>query len=89
MKKVYFFYADPGHGWLKVKLSELVKLNILHEISQYSYLRKDDVYLEEDCDLAILCNIIRNLGTELKFIEKTSNKDSKIRSYERFCYENK
>lgn len=77
-------YNDPGHAWGKVKRSILESLDIAQHISRYSYQYKDNVYLEEDDDLAILCNIIRNQGTALKFIEKTSNKSSKIRSYERF-----
>jgi hypothetical protein len=83
MKKVYDFYADPGHGWLKVKLSELVKLNILHEISQYSYIRKDDVYLEEDCDLSVF---MKAKGIDIKFREHHSNKSSKIRNYNRLMF---
>lgn len=78
-------YSDPGHAWGKVKRSILESLDIAQHISRYSYQYKDNVYLEEDVDLAILCNIILKQDTRIKFIEKTSNKSSKIRNYERYC----
>lgn len=80
-------YSDPGHAWGKVKRSVLESLDIAQHISHYSYQYKDNVYLEEDCDLAILCNIIRNQGTAIKFIEKHTNNSSRIRSYSRYTTE--
>ena len=48
----YHFYQDAGHGWLKVKKSELFKLGIADKITPYSYQYKEWAYLEEDCDLS-------------------------------------
>ena len=48
----YRFITDPAHGWLEVPRAELDALGIRHSISEYSYQRKDMVYLEEDCDFA-------------------------------------
>lgn len=45
------FYADPSHGWVKVPLKTLQKLNIDQSISSFSYIHNTDVYLEEDNDL--------------------------------------
>lgn len=45
------FYSDGGHGWLKVSKKQLRLLGIENQISQYSYMRGDFAYLEEDCDL--------------------------------------
>jgi len=47
----YTFYEDPGHGWLKVPMTELVDLGVAGTISSYSYRDDTDAYLEEDCDL--------------------------------------
>jgi len=53
----YTFYEDPGHGWLSVKRQELVDLNILNQISSYSYQRGNTVYLEEDCDAPVFLRV--------------------------------
>ncbi len=48
------FYADPGHGWGKVKVNVLRELEIEDKISGCSFLRGPWAYLEEDCDLSLL-----------------------------------
>ena len=79
-------YTDPQHGWAKVTLKELLKLNILDKISTYSYIHKNglNAYLEEDCDLGLYLKALDNKGIKFKFIEKHTNKSSKIRSYSRY-----
>lgn len=47
----YTFYADPGHGWLKVPMAELIQLGIASDISQCSYRDTHAAYLEEDSDM--------------------------------------
>ncbi len=47
-------YTDAGHGWAKVKRKVLENLSIAPDVSSYSYQYKDNVYLEEDCDLSLL-----------------------------------
>ena len=51
----YTLISDPGHGWLRVPMLELISLGIADKISTCSYIdqSKQHVYLEEDCDLAI------------------------------------
>jgi hypothetical protein len=44
------FIADPGHGWLRVPLTEIVALGLETQISLYSYIQGQYAYLEEDCD---------------------------------------
>ena len=79
------YYQDSGHGWVKVKLSLLQKLGIAEQISTYSYMRKDSVYLEEDCDLNRLYEALDKLGITLKLREfNAREKRSKIRSYDYF-----
>lgn len=77
-------YSDPGHGWGKVKRIVLHNLGIANNISSYSYQRGEYVYLEEDCDLSALCMALNQRNTRIKFVEKHTDRDSRIRSYERY-----
>ena len=54
----YQFISDSGHGWLKVRHSELKELGIQDKISSYSYSNGVWAYLEEDCDVDVLINAI-------------------------------
>ena len=49
----YKFISDPGHGWLRVPLLEIIKLGIADKISTCSYIdwAAKFAYLEEDCDM--------------------------------------
>lgn len=77
-------YNDPGHAWGKVKRIVLHNLGIANNITSYSYQRGEYVYLEEDCDLLALCMALNQRNTRIKFVEKHTNRDSRIRSYERY-----
>ena len=80
-----FYYQDPGHGWIKVSNNLLNKLAINNKISNYSYMRKDYAYLEEDCDVGILFDALEKQGLTYQIISKVSrNRSSKIRSYDRY-----
>jgi len=52
--------------------------------ASYSYQRGEYVYLEEDCDLTTLCMALNQRNTRVKFVEKRTDRDSRIRSYERY-----
>ena len=54
MKK-YTFISDPGHGWLKVPVVEILALGIAGKISSCSYIdyAMRNAYLEEDCDFEV------------------------------------
>ena len=81
------YYQDAGHGWVKIKLSMLQKLGIIDQISTYSYVRKDNIYLEEDCDLGRLYEALDKAGITLKLKEFCARKKkSKIRSYDSFNF---
>ncbi len=83
--KTYKFYADPGHGWLAVKISELMNLGIITQISTYSYIKGSTAYLEEDCDAALFFNAYKDKhGSEPKRTHKYSNNRSPIRSYDSY-----
>lgn len=81
-------YTDPSHGWVKVSLSELFKLQIHDKISSYSYIRSNAkyayAYLEEDVDLSTYLKALDDKGIKFRMIEKHTNKSSKIRSYARY-----
>lgn len=77
-------YSDPGHAWGKVKRDVLLEHSVEHLISSYSYQLRDNVYLEEDCDLSLVCDALEDAGYSVVFKEKTSDNDSKIRGYESY-----
>ncbi len=77
-------YSDPGHAWGKVKRRVITMLGLSDKITSYSYAYKDNVYLEEDCDLPLLIKALQNTGHTLVFNYKTAYKDSRIRQYDRY-----
>jgi hypothetical protein len=77
-------YTDAGHGWGKVKRKVLDNLGIAPDVSSYSYQYKDNVYLEEDCDLSLLLQRLHSDNVSVKWVTKHTDGDSKIRSYERY-----
>lgn len=84
--KTITIYTDAGHGWAKVSLKELSRLNILDKISGYSYIHKSglNAYLEEDCDLSTYIKALDDKGIKYQFKTLSTNKSSKIRSYARY-----
>ena len=79
------FYEDPGHGWLKVSVKEIIRLGIHNQISSYSYIRNGSVFLEEDCDATRYIDALKKDGKRLKFTRFHTNRSSKIRSYDSYC----
>ncbi len=77
----FHFYADPGHGWVKVPLNLLKKLNIEKKISSFSYVYGTNVYLEEDCDLKKFLDAMKTAGKTIEFVEHHTDRTSKIRNY--------
>jgi hypothetical protein len=81
------FFADPSHGWGEVPISLIKELCIEDQISDYSYMNGNMVYLEEDLDLSVFLRALESRGMGYpKFIEIHTNHDSKVRSYRRFNY---
>lgn len=83
--KVYKFYSDSGHGWLAVKKQDLVDLGIFNQVTNYSYIKGNTVYLEEDCDASLFFKAFEiKFNIAPRYVSVFSNKDqSPIRSYER------
>lgn len=83
VRKAFNFFSDPGHGWLRVKLDDLIEVNMtVKDFSNYSYIKNDNVYLEEDCDAPIFIDRWKQKYDVVRFNEKHSNRASKIRSYD-------
>jgi hypothetical protein len=80
----YLYIQDPGHGWVRVSLKEIIRLGIAEKISTYSYQNGQYVYLEEDCDAGIWLNARRQHGLApvltSRHVERT-----RIRSYPAYC----
>ena len=81
-------YSDPGHGWLKVPIKLLEQLQIADQISQYSYVRGEFAYLEEDGDASLFSKAIEDAGITIKQTSHTCNKLSAIRNYARYTPQN-
>lgn len=85
MKTMTFtYFTDPGHGWVCVRKSVLNELGIANKITPYSYMRADFAYLEEDCDAALLLDVLKDSGVKVELNRKTSNRSSRIRSYQQY-----
>jgi len=89
MTKSYTFFADPGHGWLRVPVIELEEIK--HKITCFSYLKGKYTYLEEDLDAGTFLdykfgNISNYQELRDKGILKQSVTDnqSPIRGYESY-----
>jgi len=85
----YDFYADAGHGWLKVPISKLKELGIENKISLYSYIKNNNAYLEEDCDVSVFCDAIREsdpLWILNQHITEHQSQYSSIRGYDKYDY---
>lgn len=84
MKKVYQFYGDSGHGWLKVKVEELIRLKIHLAISGYSYVKGEYAYLEEDCDFGKFFNAKCKVDNVNIVLREHHSNQSKIRWYDSY-----
>lgn len=82
--KKYNVYTDPGHGWVKVKFSEILKLGIQDKITPFSYTRGEYCYLEEDCDLTTFMEALKSVNIQPYWVGHHTNKQSKIRSYSKY-----
>jgi hypothetical protein len=80
------YITDPGHGWVKVPVRALVELGVAHRISECSYRKGDNAYLEEDCDAPTFFRKWKaeNSAKELSLRERNRERgESRVRGYER------
>lgn len=85
MTKTFYFYSDPGHGWLAVNYDDIADVGLtIDQFSPYSYVRRDVLYLEEDCDAGLFIAAYRaKHGRDPAYVETSTNADSLIRTYSR------
>ncbi len=84
LTKKFKFHSDPGHGWLAVRVLDLLKVGLdLTDISGYSYVNGQTVYLEEDCDLTKFWNAFEFTFGSVPTIVNLEQRNSyhNIRSY--------
>lgn len=84
MKTQFKFYSDAGHAWVAVKKSLLVELGIDKKISNFSYMKGQTAYLEEDCDAYRFHQAMEARGTKPEYVEVDHGMRSPIRNYPRF-----
>lgn len=79
------FYADPGHGWLKVSKRQLEMVGLTPDsFTPYSYKRGNSFFLEEDDDASLFIQSwVKSGRTKYGFKTYHGNKQSRIRNYER------
>jgi hypothetical protein len=78
---MYDFYIDPTRSWLRVSVSELLRLDLIDQITAFSYMKDDVVFLESDCDAAVFIAAKRNHGEKVIFKDHTTKRNSRIRKY--------
>jgi hypothetical protein len=83
--QTFYFYTDPGHGWLEVPRALLQELGIAEKISAYSYQRGETVFLEEDCDYFHFYQAMKNAGKDYKTVDVNEPmRESFVRSLARY-----
>ena len=81
----YKYIQDPGHGWVRVPLAEIRELGLVP--SHYSYMDREWVYLEEDCDAPAWMRAREAAGRPVAremLHEVHQNHESKIRDMARY-----
>jgi hypothetical protein len=85
LRNTFDLVSDASHGWLKVPVSELERLNIVEDITTFSYVRNDMAYLEQDADMATFLAARNAEGKPVtKIKEHNRNGQSRIRKYAMF-----
>lgn len=81
----FTYHRDYRHGWIAVKRKLLEDLNLIDQISAYSYERGKTVYLEEDSDAEKLLKLLDNSQIKYRIVEGSRNYEvSPIRNYDMF-----
>lgn len=82
--RTFNYHADSSHGWLAVKIDLIQELGIADKISQYSYIRGNTVYLEEDVDAVLFHKAYTAKHGQYETETKYYDRRSPIRSYKPF-----
>lgn len=80
------YIQDPGHGWIEISRRQARQLlgADFARISPFSYQRGALLYLEEDCDAALLIQACQRAGLTLALEERHCPGEASIRHYDSF-----
>ena len=81
-ERIYYKFDDGGHGWLRVHIKDIIKAGIEKLITHWSYIKGKYVYLEEDCDMSLFIDKMKDIDIITKY-----TKWSKIREFESYSVE--
>ena len=81
MKLTLNYHQDAAHGWLEVPHGYVQSLAI--PVSGYSYMRGNDLYLEEDCDMSRFMAAAMAAGWLVNLVRVEDGDWSPIRNYQR------
>ena len=87
MDKTFIFHSDPGHGWLQVSKSDLEEFGVADKITPFSYVNRNFVFLEEDCDAGVFINAYEKKHGKMKIVDKNYNDSCLIREYARYYHD--
>lgn len=77
-------FSDPAHGWIKISLKHLNQLNLIENITPFSYINNKHAYLEEDLDASRLLDRLEELNIPYSFNYYHAYGSSKIRLYDSY-----
>lgn len=80
----YIYHHDAAHGWLCVPKAEIARLDLLDDISPYSYHDRHNVYLEADRDAPLFVNALKADGHDFAVSEVHDGDYSPIRDLPRY-----
>lgn len=77
------YITDPGHGWLLVRISQVLDLGLTtDDFSGFSYRKGDVLALEEDRDMGVFLEAYRAKHQEMPLIQAEHlGYDAPIRSW--------
>lgn len=78
------YYGYSNHGYLAVKLSDVIDLGIRNLITEYSFYNATTAYLEEDCDAPLFVKKLKELGYTLNYNEVTFDKPNHFKNLNSF-----
>ncbi len=82
------YYSDPGHSWIAIKIKTLFLIDVLNQMSIYSYVRGQTLYAEYHCDAGKAIQALKAAGYEVTFAYSHTDKRSPIRSYDEASQKN-
>jgi len=80
------YFVDLGHGFVRVPIKILQYLNLINDITPYSYINGSNAYLEEDTDLSTFIRKLQDVYWTYESVHKYST-NSRIRSFDSFTPE--